>query len=196
MDRETQVQSSVSGANGGVVRSDPEVVAVAKRRQFSMTYKRRIVHAAALCKQAGEIGALLRRGSWPRAKGLYSSHLTQWRKELQAREAGALAPKRRRPMLGWVTFFRFTILVSALMLWAARNVVVAAPSVSTLDLATVDRFINIQMGNHSIPGLAMPGLPPILHTTISGGSVPQGYLRRMSPWYSLSIAARQVNAIR
>ena len=97
MERETQVQSSVSGANGGVVRSDPEVVAVAKRRQFSMTYKRRIVHAAALCKQAGEIGALLRRGGWPRAKGLYSSHLAQWRKELQAREEGALALKRRGP---------------------------------------------------------------------------------------------------
>ena len=58
-------------------------------------------------------------------------------------------------MVGWVTFFRFTILVSALMLLAARNVVVAAPSVSTLDLATVDRFINTQMENHRIPGLAL-----------------------------------------
>ena len=41
------------------------------------------------------------------------------------------------------------------MLLAARNVVVAAPSVSTLDLATVDRFINTQMENHRIPGLAL-----------------------------------------
>lgn len=91
MDRETQVQATVSGVDGSVVSSDPEVVAVAKRRQFSMTYKRRIVQAAALCKQSGEIGALLRR------EGLYSSHLAQWRKELQALEQAALTSKQRGP---------------------------------------------------------------------------------------------------
>jgi len=70
---------------------DPEVVAVAKRRKFSPTYKRRIVRAAAACTAPGEVGALLRR------EGLYSSHLTVWRRELAALENAAVAPKRRGP---------------------------------------------------------------------------------------------------
>ena len=37
-----------------------EVVAVARRRQFSTTYKRRIVREAAACDAPGAIGALLR----------------------------------------------------------------------------------------------------------------------------------------
>jgi transposase len=67
MDKETQVQSPVVGVNGTVVRPEPEVLAMAKRRQFAMTYKRRTVRAAAACKEPGEIGALLRR------EGLYRS---------------------------------------------------------------------------------------------------------------------------
>lgn len=70
---------------------DPEVAAVPKRRQFSAAYKHRIVRAANACKVPGEIGALLRR------EGLYSSHLTHWRKEIEAGEQAALAPKRRGP---------------------------------------------------------------------------------------------------
>lgn len=68
-----------------------EVVAVAKRRRFSASYKRRIVRAAAACKKPGEIGRLLRR------EALYSSSLTQWRKELDAAEHAALSPKSRGP---------------------------------------------------------------------------------------------------
>ena len=41
--------------------ADPEVVAIARRRQFSPTEKRRIVAAADRCTQPGEMGALLRR---------------------------------------------------------------------------------------------------------------------------------------
>jgi transposase len=37
------------------------------------------------------VGALLRR------EGLYSSHLTHWRREVEASEQAALAPKRRGP---------------------------------------------------------------------------------------------------
>jgi transposase-like protein len=70
---------------------DPEVTALPKRRQFSAAYKRRIVRAANACKVPGEIGALLRR------EGLYSSHLGHWRKEVEAGEHAALAPKRRGP---------------------------------------------------------------------------------------------------
>jgi len=66
---------------------DPEVRAVAKRRQFTAAYKLCVLDEADRCASPGAIGALLRR------EGLYSSHLTMWRRE---REAGALAALGRR----------------------------------------------------------------------------------------------------
>ena len=66
---------------------DPEVRSVAKRRQFNAAYKLAILEEADRCSSPGAIGALLRR------EGLYSSHLTMWRRE---REAGALAALGRR----------------------------------------------------------------------------------------------------
>jgi transposase-like protein len=71
--------------------ADPEVTALPKRRRFSAGYKRRILRAAAACQAPGEVGALLRR------EGLYSSHLTHWRRELEALEEAALSAKRRGP---------------------------------------------------------------------------------------------------
>jgi transposase len=68
-----------------------EVTAKARRRRFTVDYKRKIVREADTCKTPGAIGALLRR------EGLYSSHLTTWR---AARERGELArstPKKRGP---------------------------------------------------------------------------------------------------
>lgn len=70
---------------------ETEVVAKAKRRTFTAKYKREIVRQADACKEQGEIGALLRR------EGLYSSHLTVWRREVEQRELDALAPKKRGP---------------------------------------------------------------------------------------------------
>ena len=63
----------------GVV-PDPELVERPRRRRFTAEYKLRIVREADACRPC-EIGALLRR------EGLYTSHLTYWRKQ---REAGAL----------------------------------------------------------------------------------------------------------
>lgn len=68
-------------------RLDPEVRAVAKRRQFSAAYKLAVLAEADRASEPGAIGALLRR------EGLYSSQLTQWRRE---REAGALEALSRR----------------------------------------------------------------------------------------------------
>ena len=69
-----------------------EVPEKARRRAFTVEYKRKIVKEAESCKGTGEIGALLRR------EGLFSSHLTTWR---QARDRGELAPgaatKKRGP---------------------------------------------------------------------------------------------------
>ena len=62
------------------------------RRSFSAEYKLRILRQAEACTRPGEIGALLRR------EGLYTSHLTAWRKQ---RDAGALEalgrPRGRKP---------------------------------------------------------------------------------------------------
>lgn len=67
----------------------PEVVATAKRRQFSSSERHRILAAADRCSKTGEIGALLRR------EGIYSSQLAAWRKRRVASEHAALAPQRR-----------------------------------------------------------------------------------------------------
>src|SRR3954463_76156 len=65
----------------------PELVEKAKRRRFTAEYKLRILRQAEACSRPGEIGALLRR------EGLYTSHLTAWRKQ---RDAGALAGLDRK----------------------------------------------------------------------------------------------------
>ncbi|MCP4166613.1 MAG: transposase [Chloroflexi bacterium] len=66
---------------------DPQVEAKGKRRRFSARYKLRILAEADNCTERGEVGALLRR------EGLYSSHLTEWRKQ---RDRGALEGLRGR----------------------------------------------------------------------------------------------------
>ena len=60
---------------------DPELVAQAKRRRFTAKYKLEILEQADACTRPGEVGELLRR------EGLYTSHLTYWRKQ---RKDGAL----------------------------------------------------------------------------------------------------------
>jgi len=71
-------------------RPDPEVPAKARRRRFSAQYKKKILEKADACKNnPGAIGVLLRR------EGLYSSHLTTWRKQRENGELNGLAPKKR-----------------------------------------------------------------------------------------------------
>jgi transposase-like protein len=68
-----------------------EVVARARRRQFSNADERRIVEAADRCTQPGEIGALMRR------EGVYSSSLSTWRRQREAADLAALAPQKCGP---------------------------------------------------------------------------------------------------
>ena len=68
---------------------DPEVSSASGRRRFSAAYKARIVRKADACKEPGEVGALLRR------EGLYSSHLTKWRREYRQGAEAALADDKR-----------------------------------------------------------------------------------------------------
>jgi transposase len=71
---------------------DPELVEQAKRRSFTAEDKARILAQADACTLPGEVGELLRR------EGLYTSHLTYWRKQ---RKDGALKelgkPRGRKP---------------------------------------------------------------------------------------------------
>jgi len=68
---------------------DSEVTAKAKRRVFPAQYKLRILREAAALAETGGVGEMLRR------EGLYSSHLTTWRRERERGELDGLAPKRR-----------------------------------------------------------------------------------------------------
>jgi transposase len=80
--------SNVSAA-ALAVAPDPEVPPRARRRSFTAEYRMAILREADSCRQSGEVGAMLRR------EGLYSSHLSEWRKQ---RDQGMLNTKRgRRP---------------------------------------------------------------------------------------------------
>jgi transposase len=70
---------------------DPEVVATARRRRYSAGEKRALLAEADRCKAAGTLGACLR------SKRIYSSMLSSWRKQLEATDRMALAPKKRGP---------------------------------------------------------------------------------------------------
>src|SRR3954454_19582739 len=80
------------GARGASGAPDPELVERPKRRRFTAKYKLEILEKADACTRPGEVGELLRR------EGLYTSHLTYWRKQ---RKTGALKelgkPRGRKP---------------------------------------------------------------------------------------------------
>jgi transposase-like protein len=89
--RTTGVSSTVGRefAKGPINVPDPEVPEKKTRRKFTAAYKLRMLHEAEHCHQPGEIGALLRR------EGLYSSHLTTWRRQREEGALQALNPKKR-----------------------------------------------------------------------------------------------------
>ena len=72
-------------------RPNPEVVARAKRRRYTGEYKQKILTQTDAAKGSGEVGAVLRR------EGLYSSHLTKWRRERSDGILDGLAPQKRGP---------------------------------------------------------------------------------------------------
>ena len=82
--------SSGEGKRSAAAGPDPEVAAKATRRRFTAAYKLLIVEKADACETPGEIGELLRR------EGLYSSHLSSWRKASREGSLRGLA-KRRGP---------------------------------------------------------------------------------------------------
>ena len=66
-----------------------EVLERPVRRRFTLEYKTRILAEADACTAAGQLGELLRR------EGLYSSHLSCWRRQRDEGALAGLTPKRR-----------------------------------------------------------------------------------------------------
>ena len=67
----------------------PEVVEKPVRRRFTVEYKVGILAEADACTEMGQVGELLRR------EGLYSSHLSNWRRQRDEGVLAGLRPKRR-----------------------------------------------------------------------------------------------------
>lgn len=89
------IESKKPSMNGisQVERPNPEVQArpaKAQRRTFSLAYKRAVVAEAEKCTEPGAIGALLRR------ERLFSSQLSQWRKQAEAGELKGIPRPRGR----------------------------------------------------------------------------------------------------
>lgn len=78
-------QEMPAGLSGG----NPEVPEKASRRRFEAAYKLRILAEVERLTDPGAVGALLRR------EGLYSSHLTAWRRQRDEGSLAGLSPKRR-----------------------------------------------------------------------------------------------------
>ena len=83
--------SSSSSVHNGSAKSgvpSSEVVEKAQRRIYAAEYKLEILQETDSCSE-GQIGAILRR------EGLYSSHLTTWRRQRQAGQLAALRDNKR-----------------------------------------------------------------------------------------------------
>jgi transposase-like protein len=68
-----------------------EVAEKATRRQFTNAYKLEVIREAEQCTELGSIEAMLRR------RGLYSSHLTNWRQAEARGELNAPGMRKRGP---------------------------------------------------------------------------------------------------
>lgn len=83
-----EVPERSGGTSNEAAPADPEVLERAKRRRFTAEYKLQVLEKADACREPGEVAALLRR------EGLYSSHLTDWRRARREGALGALGKQR------------------------------------------------------------------------------------------------------
>ena len=111
-----------------------------QRRRWTVKEKKRIIKEAAECTERGELAALLRR------KGIYSSQLSQWKKQMEARGEKGLAPQKpgRKP-----TKDAKDREIEKLKKRTAKLE-------KELDLAR--KLIDLQKKAHEILGAALPGI--------------------------------------
>ena len=83
--------SAVSPAGAATGVPDPAVDAKAKRRRFTAEYKVKILREVDRAKEPGDVGAILRR------EGLYSSHLSVWRRDRDRVAKTDLVARKRGP---------------------------------------------------------------------------------------------------
>ncbi len=118
-----------------------ESVPPKKRRQFSAAEKLRLVQAADAALASGERGAL---EALLRKEGIYSSHLSTWRKQVGAHGAAGLEARKpgRKPKLD----------AKDRQLLAAQKEVAALKR----KLEVANALIALQKKAHEILGLALP----------------------------------------
>ena len=127
-----------------VVSAAHEAVPAGERRRYSAAEKLRLVKAADAAIASGERGALQ---AMMRREGIYSSHLSTWRRQLGAGgEAGLVGRKPgRKP--------KFDAKDRALL--AATKELAKV----THKLRVATAIIDLQKKAHALLGLALPVLP-------------------------------------
>jgi transposase len=84
--------SAVRNAARAGAGAEPATAERPLRRTFTAEYKQRILREADAAAASGVSGAV---GSLLRKEGLYSSHLTEWRRERERGQLAGLTPKTR-----------------------------------------------------------------------------------------------------
>ncbi len=87
--KRTRTEGAMQQMPTRAVPPDPEVSEKPVRRRFTAAYKLRILREADARAETGQLGALLRR------EGLYSSHLTTWRRQWEQGGLEALTARKR-----------------------------------------------------------------------------------------------------
>jgi transposase len=133
---EVREHADASGLNGASLETVPK-----KRRRFSASERLRIVNAAAAATASGERGALEK---LLRKEGIYSSHLSEWRKQLGARGTAGLEPQKpgRKPKLDEKD--RELLAVKKQLAKMERKLLVA------------NAVIGLQKKAHEVLGIALP----------------------------------------
>jgi transposase len=111
----------------------------ARRRAFTAAYKLSVVEQADRCTEPGQLEALLRH------EGLYSSHLSKWRKQLRLRGSEGLGARRpgRKP-----TRDASALRIAELEAKAARL---------EKKLAIANELLALQKKVSQLVGIALPG---------------------------------------
>ena len=123
-------ERSLGPSAGAEAVPNPELIERAHRRRFTTEYKLRILREADELSRPGEIGALLRR------EGLYSSHLSCWRRQRDEGTREALSRSRGRkpadPLLSEIAELRHRLTRTESELQLARRVIEAQGNVCAL----------------------------------------------------------------
>lgn len=138
--REGERKQREPGSSSG---ASLEVVAPKRRRTFSASEKLRLVKAAQAAVESGERGAL---EALLRREGIYSSHLSTWRRQLAARGAEGLTSRKpgRKPKLDAKD----------------RQLLAVTKENAALKrkLEVANALIELQKKAHAVLGLALPEL--------------------------------------